>query len=54
MKEKYNAAMDLFIESVIKPDHELRNAARGQECLDELLQIREDVLEYLYTIRKEK
>jgi len=51
-KKKYNAAMDLFIESVIKPDHELRGDAISNECLDELLHIREDVLEYLYTIRR--
>ena len=50
--EKYDAAMDLFIESVIKSDHELRNVARENECLGELLQIREDVLEYLYNIRQ--
>ena len=54
MNTKYNMAMDLFIESVIKPDHELRNDARNSECLDELLHIREDVLEYLYTIRRRK
>ena len=52
MNKKFNMAMDLFIESVIKPDHELRNDARDHECLDELLHIREDVLEYLYTIRR--
>lgn len=52
MNKKYSAAMDLFIESIIKPDHELRNDAREQECLAELLNIREDVLEYLYTIRQ--
>ena len=50
--EKYDAAMDLFIESVIKSDHELRNVARENGCLGELLQIREDVLEYLYSIRQ--
>lgn len=49
---KKDLAMDLFIESVIKPDHELRGHAQDQECLDELLSIREDVLEYLYNLRK--
>lgn len=51
-RDKYNAAMDLFIESVIKPDHELRGDAISHDCLDELLHIREDVLEYLYNIRR--
>ena len=50
--EKYDLAMDLFIESVIRPDEELRSHARDQECLTQLMNIREDVLEYLYTIRR--
>ena len=50
--DKNKLAMDLFIESVYKPDPELRSSAIDQECLDELLHIREDVLEYLYSIRR--
>ena len=46
-------AFDLFIESVMKPDHELRTDARLQGCLDELLDIREDMIEYLKAKRKE-
>ena len=46
-------AFDLFIESVMKPDHELRTDARLQGCLDELLDIREDMLEYLKAKRKD-
>lgn len=49
--EKQKLATDLFIESVLKPDHELREAAREQGCLEELLQIRQDVLEYIYRTR---
>lgn len=49
---KQKLAMDLFIESVMKPDSDLRGQASEQECLAELLQIREDVLEYLYNQRK--
>ncbi len=45
-------ALDLFIESVIKVDEDLRAQARDQECLDELLNIRIDVLEYLYELRR--
>ena len=52
--DKTKLAMDLFIESVYKPDSELRASAIDQECLDELLEIREDVLEYLYSIRKKQ
>ena len=48
---KKSDALTLFAESVLKPDHKLRQCARNQECYDELMQIREDVLEYLKTLR---
>ena len=44
-------ALTLFEESVLKPDVRLRQCARNQGCYDELMQIREDVLEYLKTQR---
>lgn len=50
--EKWNRGLDLFIESVHKPDHELRQCAHNQECYHELMYIRENVLEYLKTLRK--
>ena len=46
-----SSALTLFEESVLKPDSKLRNCARNQECYDELMQIREEVLEYLKTLR---
>ena len=46
-----SSAITLFTESVLKPDNRLRNCARNQECYDELMQIREEVLEYLKTLR---
>jgi hypothetical protein len=39
--DKWNRGLDLFIES-----------AHNQECYDELMQVRDHVLEYLKTIRK--
>ena len=51
-KSHYINALDLMIMSVYKPDVELRNEARDLGCLDELLQIREDVIDYLQSIRK--
>ena len=48
---KRSDALTLFTESVLKPDHRLRQCARNQECYDELMQIREEVLEYLKTLR---
>ena len=50
--EKWNHGLDLFIESVYKPDHELRQAAHDQKCYHELMYIRENVLEYLKTLRR--
>ena len=49
---KWNRGLDLFIESVHKPDHELRNCAHNQKCYNELMSVRETVLEYLKTLRK--
>ena len=46
-------AFDLFIMSVWKPDPELRNDALEQGCYDELMQIRDDMLQYLESKRKE-
>ena len=44
---KEQAALDLFIESVYKPDFELRAASREQECFDELMALRQEVIDYL-------
>jgi hypothetical protein len=49
---KWNRGLDLFIESVHKPDHELRQCAHNQKCYNELMSVRENVLEYLKTIRR--
>ena len=49
LMDKKKLAYDLFIESVLKPDPELRKQATEQDCLEELLAIRESVLKYLYS-----
>ena len=48
---KYDRALSLFTESVMKPDHDLRGCAHNQGCYDELMEIREHVLEYLKTLK---
>ena len=48
---KWNRGLDLFIESVLKPDHALRECAHNQKCYHELMDIRDDVLKYLKTKR---
>ena len=49
---KWNRGLDLFIESVHKPDSELRQAAHDQRCFTELMEVRATVLEYLKTLRR--
>ena len=49
---KYDRALTLFQESVLKPDHKLRACAYNQDCFNELMEIREHVLEYLKTLRE--
>ena len=50
--QKYQRALDLFTESVLKPDHNLRGCAHNQGCYEDLMEIREHVLEYLKTLKE--
>ena len=50
--QKYERALDLFTESVMKPDHDLRGCAYNQGCYEDLMEIREHVLEYLKTLKE--
>ena len=50
--DKYNRAVDIFIESVQKPDSALRSCAHNQKCYNELMDVREQVLDYVYTLRQ--
>ena len=50
--QKYERALDLFTESVLKPDHDLRGCAHNQGCYDEMMEIREHVLKYLKTLKE--
>ena len=50
--QKWNRGLDLYIESVQKPDHVLRACAHNQKCFNELMAVREHVLEYVRTLRK--
>ena len=50
--QKWNRGLDLFIDSVQKPDNQLRGCAHNQKCFNELMEVREHVLEYLKTIRR--
>ena len=50
--QKWNRGLDIFIESVQKPDPALRGCAHNQKCYHELMEVREQVLSYLTTIRR--
>ena len=50
--QKWNRGLDLYVESVHKPDHALRGCAHNQKCYNELMAVREHVLEYVQTLRK--
>jgi hypothetical protein len=53
-QEKRNRALTLVIGSILKPDNKLRSCAHNQECYNELIEWREEVLQYLLERRKEK
>ena len=44
--------MSLFTESVLKPDHDLRGCAHNQGCYEQLMEIRQHVLDYLKTLKE--
>ncbi len=50
--QKWNRGLDLYIESVHKPDNQLRSCAHNQKCYNELMAVREEVLVYLKTLRR--
>ena len=50
--QKYNRAIDLYIESIHKPDNALRSCAHNQRCYNELIEVRQQVLDYVYTLRR--
>ena len=50
--QKWNRGLDLYVESIHKPDHALRGCAHNQKCYNELMAVREQVLEYVLTLRR--
>ena len=49
--EKMKRAYDLYIESIHKPDNALRACAHNQKCFNELMEVRQQVLEYVLSLR---
>ena len=42
--EKWERGKALFLESLYKPDHQLRGCSHNQKCYNELMEIREEVI----------
>ncbi len=53
-QERRKDAFFIFYESVMKPDHELRQDAHEQSCYHELMEWRDEVLVYLDKRRNEE
>ena len=52
--EKRNRALTLVTESILKADTELRQCAHNQKCFNELIEWKDEVLEYLNKRRQEE
>ena len=50
-QEKWNRGLDIVIESVHKPDSALRQCAHNQKCYHELMDVRQDILHKLKSMR---
>ena len=51
-KDGYTRALKLFIDSVIKPDYDLRKQANYDGCYEELMEIRQHCLTYLQSLKE--
>ena len=50
--QKWNRGLDICIESIHKADHALRGCAHNQKCFVELMEIRDNILQYAQTLRR--
>ena len=48
--EKWDCARTLLLESLYKPDTKLRGCAYNQECYDEMMELRDSVIEYVKSL----
>tara|TARA_Y100001970_G_C13953452_1_gene709425 strand:+ start:334 stop:579 length:246 start_codon:yes stop_codon:yes gene_type:complete len=45
--ESWDRARTLLLESLHKPDHHLRSCAHNQHCIDDLMMLKEQCIEYV-------
>tara|TARA_B100001115_G_C15799564_1_gene395220 strand:- start:569 stop:781 length:213 start_codon:yes stop_codon:yes gene_type:complete len=50
VSEKWDRARDLLLESLYKPDDSLRSCSHNQHCFDEMMTLRDGVIEYVKNI----
>jgi hypothetical protein len=50
--ERWNQAISIFVESVLKPDYELRMESYHEHCFSELMELRKNVIDHLNTLRR--
>ena len=48
--EKWDRGKTLLLESLYKPDSKLRGCAYNQECYDQMMELRDSVIEYVKSI----
>tara|TARA_B100000131_G_scaffold308129_1_gene337136 strand:+ start:111 stop:473 length:363 start_codon:yes stop_codon:yes gene_type:complete len=48
--DKWDRGKTLFLESLMKPDNQLRSCAHNQKCFNELMEIREEVIDLVKKI----
>jgi len=53
-EQKRRDALGLFYESILKPDSKLRACAHNQECFNELMEWRSEIIEYLDECRNKE
>ena len=51
IQDKSDRGKTLFLESVHKPDHQLRACAHNQKCYNELMEIREQVIDIVLAMK---
>ena len=51
-REKLDRALAILLESLHKPDPALRGCAHNQKCYNELMAVRQHVLEFLPSLRR--
>ncbi len=48
--EKWDRGKTLFLESLYKADHQLRGCAHNQKCFNEMMEIRDEVIDLVKTM----